>query len=156
MLLGGKTASQQGVLRGRFFRISGSRVLGGPRVGRGGHGAFGIEQMGLVRSESQSNERPRIGSSFGLPAVVGLILLHRRLGSAVPHAGGFSAQVMFANEGGLDLRGALRVNLLLAAFARACLFGLCFLALLVVMGTGTGWVCRGRLGLGLKGCSGRQ
>jgi hypothetical protein len=79
------------------------------------HRAFRIQQMLVVRPQTQFNQCPRIWRSLGLPSVVGLILLHRRLRGIVPHTGRFSVEVVFSYQGLLYLERALRINFLLPA-----------------------------------------
>ena len=70
--------------------------------------------MVVVRAEAELDEGAGVGSGLRLPAMVGLIFLHGFLRGVVPNAGGFAVQIMFANQGGLDGAGALRIDFLLA------------------------------------------
>lgn len=78
-----------------------------------GHGAFRIQQMLMVRTQSEFNESTGIRRCLGLPAVIGLVLLHSSLRRVVPDTGRLSIEIVLANEGCLYLQGALRVDSLL-------------------------------------------
>lgn len=96
--------------------------VGGGRLGRRHrmnwrlrrHRALGIQQVVMVWSEPELDQRSRIRRGLALPAIVGLIFLHRRLRCAVPLSGSFSAQVVFFNERLLDLRRPLCIDFLLS------------------------------------------
>jgi len=99
--------------------------------------------MALVRAEAELDERARVGSIFVLPAVVCLEALHGLLGFVVPDPGGFSIHVVRTNERGLDLGGAVVVNLLLPSTVAGIPAG--FLPRLVSGGgmrSGAGWPMR--------------
>ena len=70
--------------------------------------------MFVIGTEAKFDEGARIGGGFRLPSIIGLKLLHGLFRSIVPDPGGFSAEVMFANQGFLDLTSALGIDLLLA------------------------------------------
>lgn len=82
-------------------------------VGRGGHGAFWIEQVIFARAQAQFDERTRIGNFFGLPTVVALVAAHGIFAGLVPGVGGLAAQVTFTNQGFLNGAGSFRVDFLL-------------------------------------------
>src|ERR1035438_9006538 len=73
--------------------------------------------MRVVWTESQFDERPRIRSHNALPALVGLVPLHRFLRRVVPDAGRTSIEVVLSQQRILNIVGALRINFLLAAAA---------------------------------------
>ncbi len=87
------------------------------------HGALRIEQMLVVRSQPQFDQRPRVGSGLALPAVGSLVVLHGFLCSVIPDPGGFSCEIVFANQRLLNLARAFGVDLLLPMFARTRLTG---------------------------------
>ena len=60
-----------------------------------------------LRTETQLNQRTGVGGDLGLPAIVGLQLLHGRDGGRVPAAGGFAGQIAMLDERCLNLSGAL-------------------------------------------------
>ena len=74
--------------------------------------------MVFARAQAQLDQRPRIGDLLALPAVVGLVAAHGFFASLVPGAGGFSAEVVLADQGFLNSAGPLRVYFLLSAGAR--------------------------------------
>ena len=94
------------------------RRLGALRIRDRGHGALRVQQMVFAGAQPKLDQRPRIGHRFALPAVIGLIAAHGIFTGLVPRARGFSAQVVFADQGFLNRLGALRVDLLLAARTR--------------------------------------
>ena len=67
-----------------------------------GWGGGGI----LLGAEAEEDEGAGVGDDFGLPAVVGLELLHSGDAFGVPGAGGFAGEVASLDESGLDLSGA--------------------------------------------------
>ncbi len=82
-----------------------------------GHGTFRIEQVLVVGTEAQLDQRPRVGDLFALPSMFGLVALHGLLRRVIPGGGWFPAQVVFANQGFLDFLGTLGIDFLLPAFA---------------------------------------
>jgi hypothetical protein len=105
---------------GRGFRRTmgrRNRRFGSSRDRRAGHGTVWVEQMIVVRTQSQLNQGARIGNFFGLPAVVALISAHGIFAGLVPNSCSFAVQVMFADQRFLNRRRPARVDLLLAAHA---------------------------------------
>src|SRR3954467_12474431 len=85
------------------------------RGDRGGEGrGVRVQQVRLVRSQSQLDQRAGVRNDFRLPTVVALQLGQRSFGSGVHVAGGLSVQVVLADESFLNLTGALVVDRLLA------------------------------------------
>src|ERR1019366_5549062 len=82
---------------------------------------FGIQQALMIGSQSQFDQRTRVGCQFGLPAIGRLVAGHGVAGSLVRSAGRPTAKVMFPNEGALDLHGALLVDPALAVRAGSAL-----------------------------------
>src|SRR5882762_1427855 len=82
---------------------------------RGGHCAFGIEQVIVIRPEAQLDERAGVGHLLVLPAAVGLVAPHCLFGRWIPLAARIAVQIMLTNQSFLDLPRAGRVDLLLAA-----------------------------------------
>jgi len=107
------------LLRGGCHR--GGLIQQGRHAGRirsGRHRAFRIQQVFVVRSQAQLDERPGIRDCLTLPAVIGLVAFHRALRFRVPNAGGAAAvQIMFAHQRFLDFAGARSIDLLLPALA---------------------------------------
>ena len=68
----------------------------------------------MIRTETELDESPGIGSELGLPSLVGLKLGHRRLGVCIPFRGGLPGQVVLPDQGLLDGRHPLRIDRLLA------------------------------------------
>src|SRR5207302_4269053 len=93
--------------------VGGGRTLGCLDWRR--HRAFRVEQVVGIRTEAKFDEGARVRNGFRLPTVVSLISLNGALRFLVPDARRFALQIMFANQSLLDLEGALRVGLLLAA-----------------------------------------
>jgi hypothetical protein len=83
--------------------------------GIGSRPGIRVEQVfvGIIRSQAELDEGAGIGRNFGLPAVVSLVAGHGFLGASVPDAAGLASEVMFADQGGLDLTGAFRLDALL-------------------------------------------
>lgn len=88
------------------------------RMGTAGHGTFRVEQISLVRSQTELDQGARIGNRLRLPTIGGLKFLHGGLGRCVPIPGRLPTQVVLANQGFLDLPRALGIDFLLAALAR--------------------------------------
>ncbi len=74
--------------------------------------------MLFARPQSQLDQRSRVGHGLALPAVICLVAAHGFFASLVPGAGGFSAEVVLADQGFLNSAGPLRVYFLLSAGAR--------------------------------------
>ena len=74
--------------------------------------------MIFARPQTQLNQRPRVGDRLALPSMVRLVAAHGLFAGLVPRAGGFPAQVVFADQGLLNGQGSFRVDFLLAAGAR--------------------------------------
>lgn len=92
----------------RSAQITGVRGCGALDCRSGG--SFGLA-LGLgIRSQAEFDDGARVGDELGLPAVVGLELLHGGLGAAVPVSGGVSGEIPGVDQGGLDLCGAGIVN----------------------------------------------
>lgn len=84
--------------------------------------------MILARAQTQLDQRARVGHRLALPAVSGLVAPHGLFAGLVPRSGGFSFQVVLANQRFLNGLSSLVVDFLLAAYplpARA-LSGMCF------------------------------
>lgn len=81
------------------------------------HGAFGIEQMIIARSQAELDQSARVGNFFRLPTLVILIASHGLFAGLVPFAADRSAEVVLADEGLLNRGRAFRINLLLATEA---------------------------------------
>src|SRR5580704_13037969 len=79
----------------------------------------------MIRTETQLDQRPRIRSDLGLPAVCSLILHQGFLRRLVPSPRRLAAQVMLTNERTLYGLGALRVNAPLSVRMRSGLAALC-------------------------------
>ena len=77
-------------------------------------GGAGVDGVGVVRAEAELFEGAGVGHEPGLPALVGLELLHGCLGGRVPLAAGVAGHVMLADEGLLNLGDAGGRNGLLA------------------------------------------
>ena len=60
----------------------------------------------LSGSEAKLDDGAGVGNQFGLPAIVGLELLHGGFGLGVPVAGGFAGEVAGFDQRGLNLGGA--------------------------------------------------
>lgn len=85
---------------------------------RGGEArSVGVESCGVIGAEAEVFEGARIRHQLGLPAVIGLVLLHCIDGGGIPVAIRIGGQVVLANEGLLNLGDAIRLNGLLAARA---------------------------------------
>lgn len=74
--------------------------------------------MLLVWSQAELDKSAGIGRGLGLPAVIRLVFLHRRLAGTVPNARRFSGQIMLADQGLLNLQSALGIDFLLPAMTR--------------------------------------
>src|SRR5579875_471869 len=90
---------------------------GADRRRSGEGGVFGVDCGRVIGAETELFERAAVGHQLGLPAVVGLILLHGRNRGCIPVAGGLAAEVVLADKSLLNLRGPLRINGLLPAEA---------------------------------------
>lgn len=91
--------------------------LGGGDVagfGVGEGGAVSVDGVGVVRAEAEFLEGARVGCELGLPALVGLEFLHSGHGARVPLTGGFTGEIVFADQGLLDLSRALGSDALLS------------------------------------------
>ena len=74
--------------------------------------------MVFAGTEAEFDQRPRVGHFLALPAVIRLIAAHGLFTGLVPGSGGFSAQIVFADQGFLNGLGSFRVDFLLASGAR--------------------------------------
>jgi len=70
--------------------------------------------MPVVGAEPELDQCARIWDGFGLPAMVGLILLHGGLCGVIPYSGSFPVQIVFSNKRLLNLQGAVMIDSLLA------------------------------------------
>jgi hypothetical protein len=77
------------------------------RISSASHGTLRIEQMRVVGTETQPDERPRIGSHGALPSMIGLEALHRSLRGVIPNTGRTTVHVVLANERLLNIKRAL-------------------------------------------------
>jgi hypothetical protein len=84
------------------------------RVGTSCHGALGIQQMVLARSQTQFDQRARVRHRLALPAVICLVAAHGLFARLIPGACRFSAHVMLADEGFLNRLRPLGVDFLLS------------------------------------------
>jgi len=75
---------------------------------------IGIEIVFMAGTESEFDQRSRIGNDSALPALVSLELAHGRLGSVVPDARWLSVEVVLADQSFLNLTRTIAGNLLLA------------------------------------------
>lgn len=107
----------RGSARRRRSGVRGGRIRGW-RVGHCGHGAFWIQQMVLARAQSQLDQGARVGYGFALPAMVCLVAPHGFFAGLVPRAGGFSTQIVLADQSFLNGMSSLGIDFLLAAGAR--------------------------------------
>ena len=73
--------------------------------------------MVLARSKAQLNQSARVGNLFSLPALISLKMPHGFFAGLVPSAGGFAAQIVFADQSFLNRLCSFGVNLLLASSA---------------------------------------
>ena len=110
---------------------------GGRRAEGGG---LGVNCVGVVGAETESLDGTRVRHEPGLPAVIGLILLHGGFGGGVPTAVRVVAEVVRVNEGGLNLGDAFWLDGLLAVKALGFWGGL-----LPGAGVGGGGVTGGEL-----------
>src|SRR3981081_392970 len=78
------------------------------------HGAIWVEQVFVIRAESQSNQSARIWYRFALPSLVRLITVQRLLRGRVPLARRLSLQVVLTDQRFLNLSNPLSINRLLA------------------------------------------
>jgi hypothetical protein len=89
--------------------VDGGESAGFGRLRR--HGFVGVGRERLIRgcagAEAESDQRARIGCELGLPAMVGLVLLHGGFGFGIPFAAWRAIQIVGLDECGLDLGGAL-------------------------------------------------
>ncbi len=69
-----------------------------------------IQQALVIRSQAELNQRSRVRSELGLPAVVSLIFDQRVFRGFVPSAAGLASEVMLLNQGALDLAGAVLID----------------------------------------------
>src|ERR1035437_6221185 len=83
-----------------------------------------VDRVGVIRAEVELLQRPRVRHQLGLPALVGLILLHGCPGSLVPFAVSLAGKIMRADESLLNLCDPARLHRQLAA--RLARFGLSF------------------------------
>ena len=97
---------------------------GGDAGGDGGDGrrgaeggCLGVDGVGIVGAKAQCLDGARVGHELGLPAVVGLVLLHGSFGGGVPRAVGIFGEIVLADKGGLNLGDALGIDSLLAVKA---------------------------------------
>src|ERR1035438_7238830 len=90
-------------------------------MGRGNVGGLGIQQALVVGAETQLDQRPRIRSDPGLPAVVSLIPGEGILRLLVPNAARSAAHVVLADKGALDGLGAFGVDTALCVRPRRAL-----------------------------------
>jgi len=70
--------------------------------------------MILARSQTQLDQRPRIGDLLALPAMIRLISSHGFFAGLIPAARGFARQIMLADQSFLNGLGSLGVDFLLA------------------------------------------
>jgi len=103
------------------FGEAGGDAGGDGADGRRGceRGVFGVDGVGVVGAEAEGLDGAGVGHELGLPAVIGLILLHGGFGGRVPMTVGIFAEIVLADEGGLDFGDALGLNCLLAVKALA-------------------------------------
>ena len=71
--------------------------------------------MIFARTKTQLDQRARVGHLLALPSVVGLVAAHGVFAGLIPAAGGFSVQVMFADQGLLNGSGSFGIDFLLAS-----------------------------------------
>ena len=79
------------------------------------HRALGIQQMIMTWTKAQADESARVGHSFRLPSVIGLVAPHRILARLVPCSQCRTGQVMFTDERFLYLLCTFWIDLLLPA-----------------------------------------
>lgn len=65
-------------------------------------------------AEAELDQGAGIGRELGLPAMIGLEFLHGGFSGRVPLTGGWTGQIVLANQGVLNLFGALRLYATLA------------------------------------------
>ena len=83
-------------------------VPAGWRSGKAG--VFGVDGVGIIGPQSQLHEGAGVRHQLGLPALVGLKLLHGGHGGCVPIPGRFAGKIVLANQGLLNLRNPLRLE----------------------------------------------
>lgn len=87
---------------------------------RGVRGRFVHLFFGVVGAKPEFDESTGIRRNFRLPAVIGLVTGHGFFATGVPHAAGFTGEVVLADQSFLDRARAFRLDPLLAmAFPRA-------------------------------------
>ena len=74
--------------------------------------------MILTRAETKLDQSPRVGYRLALPSLIRLVAAHGLFTGLVPCAGGFSAQVVLADQGFLNGLSSLGVDFLLASRTR--------------------------------------
>lgn len=89
-----------------LHKTGGGRLLPGNR---------GVAQPGgLIWPEAQLDDGSGVWNQLGLPAIIGLELLHRCLRLGIPVTGGFTRKITGLDERGLNLGGAGVVDRALA------------------------------------------
>src|SRR5262249_35797993 len=73
--------------------------------------------MVVAGPQTQLNKRTRVGNGFALPSIVALVAAHGCFACFVPLPCCFAGQVVFANQGFLNLLCALGVDDFLSAYA---------------------------------------
>ena len=73
--------------------------------------------MILIGPQPQFDKCPGIWNRLRLPSLVGLVALQCSLGGGIPFSGRLAFHIVFANQGLLNLVGALRIDRLLSALS---------------------------------------
>ena len=116
-------------------RASGLGLVINPKfVRRRNAGGVRIQQTFVVRAQTELDQRSRIRSELGLPAIVSLELGQRIFGGLVPNASWLAAKVMLLNQRALDLAGAFLIDRALSVRMRRALCA----GLGMMLGTGRG------------------
>ena len=71
--------------------------------------------MIFAGAQTKLDQRTGIRDLLALPSVVGLVAAHGVFAGLIPASGGFSVQVVFADQGLLDGSGSFGIDFLLAS-----------------------------------------